>query len=165
MGPQEVADDGRITEPGEYVLSGDRRAEGVTPPSEAVITIAADGVTLDGRGHAVVGKGVSDTTAVSTAAGETLSDVTVRNLRVVDWEFGVHFRDVEGATARGLELTQNSYGVLCEEVRDVTVADCTVRGNLVGVYVDGSSEGVEVRDSEVRSNRLRDVHREADGEG
>lgn len=164
MNPKRVASGGRITEPGEYVLTNDRRAQGVTPPSEAMIRIESDDVTLDGRGHAIVGNGVSDTTAITTA-GRTLTDVTVRNLRVARWEIGVHFRNVEGATARDVEAEQNSYGLLFENVRGGDVEGCTVRENLIGVSLGPSVETFGAADSEIDGNHLQDVLRGTDGNG
>lgn len=163
MSPQRVADDGHISEPGEYVLESDRRAEGVTPPSQAMIHIEADDVTLDGRGHALVGKGVTDTAAVGATADRTLTDVTVRNLRVSEWEYGLRFRGVDGVTAADLEVEKNSYGLRFDQVTDGTVDGCTVRENLVGVYVGAGADGVEVAGGEVDQNHLRDVHRDGDG--
>lgn len=163
MSPQRVADDGLISEPGEYVLEGDRRAKGVTPPSQAMIRIRADDVTLDGQGHALVGKGVSDTTAVAVTADRTLSDVTVTDLRVAKWEYGLRFGGVDGATARDLEVSGNSYGLLFESVSGGTVDECAVRENLVGVYLGDGVDGFEVAGGDVNGNRLRDVHRDGDG--
>lgn len=158
MSPKRVDESGRITEPGEYVLADDRRAQGVTPPSSAMIRIEADGVVLDGRGHALVGKGVSDTTAVGTA-DRRLADVTIRNLGVREFEFGVHLRGVEGAAVRGLDASRNSYGLLLTDAVGVDVAGCTVTENMVGVGIESPSRGVSLVDSEVADNRLADVRR------
>jgi len=161
MDPKPVPDSGRITEPGEYVLRGDRRIQGVVPPSEAMIRIESGDVTLDGRGHAVVGNGVSDTTAITTHGGATLANVAVENVAVTAWEVGLALRNVERATIRGFEATRNSYGIRLERVARSTVDDCEVRGNLIGVSLDGASS-FDRRSNEVTDNRLANVHREND---
>ena len=156
MTPKRVGSDGRITEPGEYALTSDRRVRGTVPPSEAMIRIESDDVTLDGRGHAIVGSGVSDTTAITTAARETLADVTVRNVSIAEWEIGLHLRDVERATVCGVDAERNSYGLLFEGVTQTNVDECTVRGNLIGAALDSSAEfggGI----NEIAENHLEDV--------
>ena len=137
MSPKPVPEDGRITEPGAYALTEDRVVRGVSPPSEAMIRIAADGVTLDGRGHALVGNGVSDTTAIAAGGESTLSEVVVRNVTVEAWEVGVSIQNVERATVRNVEATGNSYGLLLEGVAAPRLADCAIRENLVGVRPRG----------------------------
>lgn len=166
MAPRRVPDDGEITEPGEYVLTGDRVVRGVSPPSEATIRIASDGVTLDGRGHAVVGNGVSDTTAIAAGGESVLSDIVVENVAVEAWEVGLSLQNVDRATIRGVEATGNSYGLLLEGVAAPRLVDCAVRENLVGVSVDAASAPASAFDPEsgndVSDNKLADVHREDD---
>lgn len=160
MAPRTVPDSGRITEPGEYVLRNDRRVRAVTPSARAVLRIESDGVSLDGRGHAVVGNGVSDTTAIATGDG-AFTAVTVENVVVRAWEVGVRIRNVERATVRGVTAAENSYGVSFERVAAARVADCEVRENLIGVAVDAAAT-FEREGGEIADNRLADVHRERD---
>ena len=159
MSPKQVGTDGRITEPGEYVLTDDRRIRDVTPPSEAMIRIESDDVTLDGRGHAVVGNGVSDTTGIAVAGDRTLTDVTVRNVSLAAWEFGLHLRDVGRATVRGVRAERNSYGLLFEDVTQTDIDDCTVRENLIGVTVEPGT-AFNGTTNRVTDNQLENVLRE-----
>jgi nitrous oxidase accessory protein NosD len=128
-----------------------------------MIRIASDGVTLDGRGHAVVGNGVSDTTAIAAGGESTLSDVVVRNVAVEAWEVGLSFRNVERATVRGVESTGNSYGVILERVAAPRLVNCSIRENLVGVFLDAGVSSPSAFDPEsgndVSDNRLADVRR------
>ncbi|ELZ33901.1 periplasmic copper-binding protein [Halogeometricum pallidum JCM 14848] len=166
MASRRVPDDGRITEPGEYVLTGDRGIRGASPPSDAMIRIVSDGVTLDGRGHAVVGNGISDTTAIAADGESVLSDVVVENVAVEAWEVGLSLQSVDRATIRGVEATGNSYGLLLEGVAAPRLTNCAIRENLVGVSVDAASPPASAfdprRDNDVSNNRLADVHREDD---
>ncbi|MDS0300053.1 hypothetical protein NDI76_15005 [Halogeometricum sp. S1BR25-6] len=164
MAPRRVPEDGRITEPGEYALTGNRTVRGASPPSEAMIRIAADGVTLDGRGHALVGGGVSDTTAIAADGESGVSEVVVENVAVEAWEVGLSFRNLGRATVRGVEATGNSYGLLLEGVAALRLADCEVRENLVGVSADAASAPVAPAldfgsGTDVSANRLADVRR------
>ncbi|MDS0293838.1 hypothetical protein [Halogeometricum luteum] len=178
MAPRPVPEDGRITESGEYALTDDRVVSGVSPASEAMVRIAADGVTLDGRGHALVGGGVSDTTAIAAGGESALSEVVVENVVVEAWEVGVSLRNVDRATVRGVEATGNGYGFLLEGVATPRLADCAVRENLVGVSVVAASGSASTSDStsastspsafdfesgnDVSNNRLADVRRADD---
>ncbi|MFB6129475.1 MAG: NosD domain-containing protein [Salinigranum sp.] len=152
----------RITEPGTYRLDGDLGGDGVASLSEAAIRIEADDVVLDGGGHALAGNGVSDSTAVAVAASRPLTGVTVRDLRVVDWEIGLYVRGVTDVTVRGVEATDNGYGMLVENSRRCRLRGSTVRGNLIGVCLAPPGGGFSVGDSSIERNRLRDLDRRAD---
>lgn len=165
MNPVTIDPPTRISEPGEYVLADDVQGEGAGAPSEALVSVESGGVVVDGRGHTLVGDDVSDTTAVAAGAPDaTLADVTVRNLRVVDWEFGLSFDGVERATVRDVEAAENSYGLLFGDVQRGRVVDCVVRDNLVGVRLSPASDGVTVAERGVEGNHFRDILRDgADG--
>ncbi len=140
-----------IGEPGRYVLAGD--VNGNPPLSSACIEVAASDVTLDGRGHAVDGNGVSDTTGVLVA---NVSNVTVRNLRVTDWNRGVYVRDASDVTVRGVTAVENAIGV------DVRNADARVVGvraerNLHGVALADPGDDV-LRRTETRGNHVVGVY-------
>lgn len=155
-----VTPEGRITEPGEYRLTVDRAVRGANPPSEAMLRIESSDVVFDGQGHEIVGNGVSDTIAIQVAGEERLRNVTVKNVRLAEWEIGVHVENVERATVRGVEAEQNSYGLLFEDVRDVVVDKCSVRKNLVGAHLDWPvSEFVRVG-SDIEGNHIEDVVRD-----
>ena len=159
MSPAPVPEDGRITDPGEYVLQRDRRVEGIVPASEAMIHIAADDVTLDGQGNAVVGKGVSDTVGIETAAEQSVETVTVENVRLAQWEVGLALTTVGQATVNGVEATANSYGLRLDRATAGSVSECSIRGNLVGVSVGPNSSFDD--GATVGPNKLADLQRES----
>lgn len=165
MDPTQIDSRTRITDPGVYTLATDIRSQGAPSVSEPFIRIESDNVVLDGRGHAIIGDGASDTTAVAAAARRRLTDVTVRNLRVVDWETGLLFENVDRATVVDAEIRGNSYGLLFERARQSGVDGSTVRKNLIGVYLSPPREDFEIVDSRVDRNHLRDVLRRRDCDG
>lgn len=124
-----------IDEPGEYVLASDIENGGKTPISKSCIRITADGVTLDGDGHLVDGRGVSDTKGIAAVDTE---NVVIRNVEVDDWHAGVL---VEGgsATVRDVRTYSNAFGVRLENATSATVEDSAVEENLVGVFAINQS--------------------------
>ena len=152
----------RITEPGTYRLDSDIRLDGIDGLSEAFVRIESDDVVLDGQGYSLAGDGISDSVAVAVGASPGIRDVVVRDLRAVDWEIGLLFRNVDEATADGVRAAENSYGILFEGARGCAVEGCTVSENLVGVCLDSARDDVTVRDSRIDRSHLRDVLRERD---
>ena len=137
-----------IDEPGDYVLTSDIDNGGKTAISKACIKITADGVTFDGGGHLVDGRGVSHTKGISVVGTE---GVVVRNVAVDDWHAGVL---VEGgsATIRNVSSYSNAYGVRLENASGVTVENSTIEQNLVGV--SAIDQDVTLTDNEFSGNEI-----------
>ncbi|MFC4553406.1 MULTISPECIES: right-handed parallel beta-helix repeat-containing protein [Halorussus] len=138
-----------IKQSGEYVLTSDVKNGGKTPISKPCIRIAADDVTLDGKGHTLDGRGVSHTKGI-TVDGAT--GVTIRNLEVNDWHYGIYVRN-GSAEIREVRTFSNAYGVKLENASGSTVANNVVEENLIGIYVDPGN-GVNVENNEVRGNEV-----------
>jgi parallel beta-helix repeat protein len=149
-----------IDEPGTYVLTADVDNGGGTAISQACIEITADGVTFDGNGHTIDGRGVSHTKGVAVVNAQ---NVTVTNFEVTDWHSGVLVEN-GSATVRDVHTVSNAYGVRLENASPSTVADNTVESNLVGIDADGervtldgndfSNNEVPVTQSETSEGRL-----------
>ncbi|NHN61334.1 right-handed parallel beta-helix repeat-containing protein [Halorussus rarus] len=137
-----------IDQPGEYVLTSDIENGGKTPISKSCIRITADGVTLDGGGHLVDGRGVSDTKGIAAVDTE---NVVIRNVEVDDWHAGVL---VEGgsATVRDVRTYSNAFGVRLENATSATVENSTVEDNLVGV--SAINQTVTLADNEFSGNEI-----------
>jgi len=150
-----------ITEPGRYELTSDVRSE----MTDACIHVRASDVVLDGNNHTIAGNRTNDSVGVlvyrgtpgsSVALNETLSSVTVRDLRVTDWGDGVAVGDIAGTdtearledvvatnnTRAGVRLTEaergsllnvtateNRNGLTFWEVSDTTVRNVTASDN------------------------------------
>ncbi|WP_232701460.1 right-handed parallel beta-helix repeat-containing protein [Halobacterium wangiae] len=150
-----------ITEPGRYELSSDVSSQS----AEVCIHVRASDVVLDGNNHTVAGNRTNDSVGVlvySETPGapvernQTLSSVTVQDLRVTDWERGVvvgdiagigteaHLLDVvatnntqtgvrmteaEGGSVENVTATENRDGFSFWEVSDVTARNVTASDN------------------------------------
>ncbi|WP_435181868.1 NosD domain-containing protein [Halorussus sp. AFM4] len=142
-----------IDRPGEYVLTADIENGGKTPISKACIRITADGVTLDGGGHLVDGRGVSHTKGVAVVGAR---NVVVRNVELDDWHAGV-LVESGSATVRNVRTYSNAYGVRLENATDVAVENSTVEQNLVGV--SAINQSVTLTNNEFSGNEI-EVQRE-----
>lgn len=151
-----------ITKPGTYRLAADIQRGDGTRISGSCIEIKSSDVVLDGAGHTVDGWGISDTTGIQVRGPGTLRNVTVKNVKVTEWNRGVHFHDVADATVRNVEATANSYGISFERARRSTVERTTSTGNLVGVGFDLESEENQVNGGQVADNHVTDVLDQSD---
>ncbi|WP_158059435.1 NosD domain-containing protein [Halorussus halophilus] len=121
-----------ITSPGTYELSRDV----ATRTRESCIDIRADDVELDGAGHAIDGRSLRDSsTAVVVGAHRTRSNVTVRNIEVRNWVYGVSVVNASETTVEGVRTSRTVEGVTVENSSDVTVADSTISNGFVGISV------------------------------
>lgn len=144
-----------IDEPGEYVLTADIADNKGTRLSQSCFLVTADDVVLDGQGHLVDGRGISDSTGVTV---EGASRVTVLNLRLSDWNRGLHYRDVVGGTVRGVVAKRNARGIDLDGSSDVVLADNQVARNLIGVDLARENRNVSLDGNVVRGNFYADVN-------
>ena len=139
-----------ISEPGRYVLE-----ENLTASDEgACIHISASDVVFDGAGHTIEGdRTESDIEAaangslpprtsvgVSVNASDPLSNVTVENVTVRGWYYGIVYEDVSTVLVREGLATDNGVGVYVLNSRDVELEEVTPTNNVVsGILVEQTS--------------------------
>lgn len=102
-------------------------------PGDGII-IGADGITLDGAGHKIIGSG--------SGIGIVLNghnDVTIKNLIVMDFETGISIQDGVGNEVTVNYLTDNDVGLSLVSATDTTVTNNVITNNALGVSVDGAS--------------------------
>ncbi|WP_227377523.1 right-handed parallel beta-helix repeat-containing protein [Haladaptatus halobius] len=153
----------RITRPGIYTLGQDILRGGGTYISESCIQIASDNVVLDGAGHTIDGRGVSDTTGIVATAPTGLENILVTNVTVTDWDRGLYFKNVARGVVHNVHIIGNGYGTSFENVRDIVLNDCRISGNLLGIGLDSPSD-TTLRNITIESNHGRDVFHRSDCE-
>lgn len=154
MAPKSVGPGTTITEPGHYVLATKVDDGGGTLLSEACIRIEADDVVFDGDGQLLQGGGVSDTTGLVVSGAQ---NVTVKNVTLRRWDYGLRFEDAVGGQVRGVAAVDNGYGLSFERASVVVVRGCKISDNLIGVVADADSE-IALWNTDVSGNVGRDVH-------
>ncbi len=145
-----------ITEPGQYALR--RNVGGSAGLSESCITIRANNVVLDGFGHTVDGRGVTNSTGIRVE-GESVTDVTIRAVTVTDWNRGIHVMNGSQVTIRNVNATTNAEAISIWNTRRSSVTRSEFHQNLLGVVVDNASTNVTVSGNRFENNYAGDVKR------
>ncbi|WP_135854894.1 Hvo_1808 family surface protein [Halorussus salinus] len=152
-GPTEIDSCTTITESGRYVLADDVESNASSP----CVRIRASNVVLDGAGNALVGSATIDaesvrdrffrglenpldpraSVGVAVSANRPLSNVTVANLTVRNWRWGIVADGLRGGRVAGVRATETAFGVAAFRsprfrVTETTAADNAVFG--VGVF-------------------------------
>lgn len=110
-----------IDEPGVYTLSQDLESSAGT-----CIEIAASDVTLDGAGHAIEGSG--DGFGIQTE-NTGLTNVTVTDVTVSNWQVGLRYRNVDGGSVEGVVASENTRGMAFIQSRNLRVVENTATAN------------------------------------
>jgi parallel beta-helix repeat protein len=119
-----------ISSPGTYVLAKD-----IAGGNSPAIWIQSSGVTIDGNGHTIRGAGGSYGILVNRD-GTTLTGVTIRDVRLEDWNCGLYFKGVADSEASGVTAASNGKaGINLRTTRGTTVSNCTVTGNEQGILL------------------------------
>lgn len=136
---------GVIDEPGRYVLTAD-----IASDHERCLTVSASDVVLDGRSHTVRGSGI----AGITVTGETqLSNVSVRNVSVGGWDYGIYYEGVVGGTVADVVADENQLdGVRLVRVEETAVRRVSANRNRFGGISLDRATAVLVVDARVRDN-------------
>lgn len=119
-----------ISSPGTYVLAQD-----IAGGNSPAIWVKSSGVTIDGNGHTIRGSGGSFGILVNKD-GTTLSGVTIKNVRLQNWNCGIYFKGVASSSASGVTAVSNGKaGINLRTTRDTTISGCTVSGNQQGILL------------------------------
>lgn len=152
-----------ITEPGRYELTRDL----VDRDASTCVSVRSSDVVLDGAGHRIDGRGTFGTAGVVVEPGrdrtgaetETISNVTVRNVEVTDWDDGVRFIEVTGGRVESTTNADNRVGVSLLNSRRVTLADNVARSNrLRGISLFEESADNTLRNNTATGNDLFGIH-------
>ena len=119
-----------ISSPGTYVLAQD-----IAGGNSPAIWVKSSGVTIDGNGHTIRGSGGSFGILVNKD-GTTLSGVTIKNVRLQNWNCGIYFKGVASSSASGVTAVSNGKaGINLRTTRGTTISGCTVSGNQQGILL------------------------------
>jgi parallel beta-helix repeat protein len=125
-----------ISSPGEYVLN-----TSITNSSSAsCINISASDVILDGAGFTIDGTAASGTTGVYVYnSTNTLRNVTVKNLKVTDWYYGIYYVKTQNGTLSRDTASSNIYGILLSQSSYNNLTHNTASLNNPGIMLYQSS--------------------------
>ncbi|WP_255196434.1 right-handed parallel beta-helix repeat-containing protein [Halorarius litoreus] len=129
-----------IDEPGRYELTTD-----ITNGStDACIRITADDVVFDGNGHVIDGVNATEGSGITTPLVSRLrSNVTVANVTVTNWQFGVEYKAFESGRIENVTVTDSKWSISLSKA-SITVANSTVsNSSWAGIQVTGSAYGTD----------------------
>ena len=159
-----------ITESGRYVLTQD--VENAT--DDTCIEIRTSDVVLNGNGHTIDGdQNASTFNAFQNATNETgthpdmpdwknigitvnasgsLSNVTVQQLTVTDWFFGVYYNNVTQGTIQNVTISGSGDGLSLYDTTEILVTDNTLEENIGTAFIGDGVNSTEFRSNAVESN-------------
>jgi parallel beta-helix repeat protein len=136
-----------ISSPGTYVLAKD-----IAGGSSPAIWVMSSGVTIDGNGHTIRGAGGSYGILVNKD-GTTLTGVTIKNVRLENWNCGLYFKGVASSTASGVTAVSNGKaGINLRTTRGTTISGCTVTGNQQGILLWQDCDGNTISGNTMKDN-------------
>lgn len=127
-----------ITESGVYVLTADFGASAGL--SQSCLRVEASGVVVDGGGHALEGRGVSDTTGIAVNGTAGATNVTVRNVSVARFNRGVAVVNSSDIVLSNITASDNAYGVTLENTVGVRITGNNISRNVVGIRLTNASD-------------------------
>ncbi len=129
-----------ITALGVYTLQND-----ITTTTSPCIQISSADVIFDGMGHIVQGTDMWARTGIQAQN----SNITVRNLTVTIWDYGINFGSASNGRIENVTSTSNGhYGYYLGASHGVTVVGSRVTGSDIGIRVS-SSPGVRIDRTQV----------------
>jgi len=147
--PGPISEPGVIEEPGTYTLTSDIDLGG---ENVTAFEIKASNVVLDGGGH-TISNGASE--AIHILGQPSLSDVTVRNLKITGVETAISTMNLQDGAFTNLELVSNVDAGLVFAGSQGTgnlVDDVRFADNEKGVFLRQGTSGMTIRNSEFVSN-------------
>ena len=138
-----------ISSPGTYVLAKD-----ITGGKSPAIWVKSSGVTIDGNGHLIDGNDASSSFGILVNnPGTTLTGVTIKNVRVQDWHFGVYLKGVASSTVTGVTGTSNKKAAISlRESSRNTISGCTAAGNEQGIHLWANCDGNTITGNTMKDN-------------
>ncbi|WP_327052834.1 right-handed parallel beta-helix repeat-containing protein [Halomicrococcus gelatinilyticus] len=139
-----------ISQPGYYALRSN--VGGAAGLSDSCFRIKSSDVVLDGFGHAIDGRGVTNSTGIRIVNGSSVSNVTVRSFDLSDLNRGIHVKNGSHIQVRRVNASRNAEGVTFWNTTRSTVARSGFERNLVGVVVDNESARVRIANNNYFAN-------------
>ncbi|MCZ7381912.1 MAG: right-handed parallel beta-helix repeat-containing protein, partial [Candidatus Methanoperedens sp.] len=143
---------GNISEPGKYVLN-----MSITDSSaaDACIRITSNDVVFDGAGYTIDGVDTpfNDGIAVHFNDSVALTNVTVKNVTLTDWDYGVIYKNVLNGKIANVTASSNSKGIVLVFSSNNNVTGNTAYNNTMdGIFLNLSSNNNVIRNNSVSNN-------------
>lgn len=153
---QPITAPGVITSPGVYELTADAR--GITDMYG--IRIEASDVVLDGQGHFIGGDQRDRSIGIYVNKfGGSITNVTIKNLKLEDWNNGVSYQYVKGKEGdtneiSNLDILDCPTGIHIEYSDVVSITDNLIRDCSKAINIEQTSSKVTVDKNILKNNGI-----------
>lgn len=129
-----------ISLPGEYVLTRSI----INSTATYCINITSSNVIFDGAGYTMDGKDVYNTYGVyAYNPAITLTNITVKNLKLSDWHYGIYYRKVQNGNINNNTASSNLFGIRLQYSDNNILSANTVSSNVYdGFLIDYSNNSI-----------------------
>ncbi|WP_440950478.1 NosD domain-containing protein [Methanosphaerula subterraneus] len=142
-----------IDQPGTYLLNRDI----IDCQNPVGIEIRASNVIFDGQGHQISGQNSEGSAGifVSKNPDNPLTGVTIKNVNVSHWDYGIYYLNACAGTIQQVRTSENDkYGiVLYAGSSENLVTDTILSDNGDGVFLTTASDRNTIRNTSIMENR------------
>ncbi|MCZ7382037.1 MAG: PGF-pre-PGF domain-containing protein [Candidatus Methanoperedens sp.] len=130
---------GAISSPGEYALNTSITDSSV---ADACIKIISSDVVFDGAGYTIDGVDTPFNDSIAVVNDSVaLTNVTVKNVILTDWDYGVIYNNVSNGTIANVTSRSNSVGIVLKFSSSNTLTNNNASSNSVnGIYLTSSND-------------------------
>jgi S-layer protein (TIGR01567 family) len=130
----------QITSPGVYVLNNSI----IDSMNTNCIEITSSDVVFDGNDYMIDGIDISNPQTYGVYVHNStmvLTNVTLKNLKVSDWYYGIHYSNAaNGRIVNNIANSNNNRGISLEYSSNNMLSNNTMESNFIGIYLVYSSD-------------------------
>ncbi len=143
-----------ISGPGHYTLDNDLSSD-----SSIGVLITSSDVVFDGMGHSITGTDANGSMGINATGPPftPITNVTIRNLTVRNWDDGIQLGMVSGSVVEDVLAEQNGVGLILKPTSGITtgntIRDSVFRDNTgAGISLDYPTQGIAVERCQATGN-------------
>lgn len=123
-----------INDSGSYILTTD-----ILDNPSSCIKIQANNVDFDGGGYTI--DGIDEAESYGVHAGTDYSNITVRNLTVTDWFYGIYYQNTSSGRITGITAVSNVNGIYLDSSSSDDIIDnsTTLNNTNSGIGINNSN--------------------------
>ncbi|NJD51653.1 MAG: hypothetical protein FIB07_02175 [Candidatus Methanoperedens sp.] len=123
-----------INDSGSYTLTTD-----ILDNSSSCIKIRANNVDFDGSGYTI--DGIDEADSYGVQAGTDYTNITVRNLTVTDWFYGIYYQNTSSGRITGITAVSNVNGIYLDSSSNDDIIDnsTTLNNTNSGIGINNSN--------------------------
>ncbi len=148
---KEISSCTNIVESGYYQLTGS-----VINSTETVcINISTSNVVFDGRGYVIDGIDSANTYGIYISDN---TNVTIKNLRISDWNYGIYFNNTQNGGVENVVATSNEYGIkLLNSNNNSIISNYVGSNDYNGIELENSSNNI-IKNNIVTTNKYKGLY-------